>query len=418
LNLRLVSGMDLRVVALMVSTAACGVSDTHRWEGVVRDSGGIRIIENRGRGVWSESSAWQVRDRLSVGNPEGEEEYLFGRIADVAVDSRDRLHVLDAATRDVRVFDGGGVFVHRVGGPGRGPGELSKWANAVLLGPGDTVYVPDYAVTRINVYGPDGDYVREIGLYARPGGRSWERLDGTHFMFRGLTIGRDEAGRFTTSDDLFVTTGAGAPLDTILTFDYPASPLGVPGEPVVPLIVNGALWCRLADGRIAWTSLDRDEVLITDPAGHLDSIVRSSEWTRSLLTRDDRLAMKERLRQKLSLLGGDAGSVDRLELVYDETLPAITDLRAGPDSTLWVQRMGSVAGIDPMAINASDATGWLGDNVWSVLDASGRLLGDITMPGRVRITRITADAVYGVRKDENDVEHVVRLDLSRSGLPE
>ena len=408
--------MDGRVVALIVLSAACS-ADRRGWDGEARDSSGVRVVENRGRGLWPESAAWRVADGLSIGSPEGEEAYLFGRIADVAVDSRERIHVLDATTRDVRVFDDGGAFLYRLGGPGKGPGELSPWANAILVGGGDTVYVPDYGETRINVYGPEGGYVREIRLEPRPGGRSWERLDATRFLFRGLTIGRDEAGRFTTSDGLFVTTGAFAPLDTILSFDYPASPLGVPGQPVVPLIVNSALWCRLTDGRIAWTSLDRDEVRITDPAGRLMSVVRSGDWTRSPLTEGDRLAMKELLRRKLSRLGGDAASVDRLQLVYDETLPAITDLRAGPEGTLWVQRMGAVARIDPMAINASDATGWLGDSVWTVLDSAGRRLGDIAMPGRVRITRITNDAVLGVRKDENDVERVVRLDLSRR-LPE
>jgi hypothetical protein len=41
-----------------------------------------------------------------------------------------------------------------------------------------------------------------------------------------------------------------------------------------------------------------------------------------------------------------------------------------------------------------------------VFDESGGLLGRVTMPEDFRAASIGADAVYGVWKDEDDVEHV------------
>jgi len=39
-------------------------------------------------------------------------------------------------------------------------------------------------------------------------------------------------------------------------------------------------------------------------------------------------------------------------------------------------------------------------------DSTGRMLGRVTMPADFRVSTIGADAVYGVWKDADDVEHI------------
>ena len=41
-----------------------------------------------------------------------------------------------------------------------------------------------------------------------------------------------------------------------------------------------------------------------------------------------------------------------------------------------------------------------------MVDSAGRLLGRVTLPPSFRLTAIGSDRVYGVWKDEEDVEHV------------
>ncbi len=115
------------------------------------------------------------------------------------------------------------------------------------------------------------------------------------------------------------------------------------------------------------------------------------------------------------MLGGDAATADQLQLVYEDALPAVTALHAGPGSTLRVHRMGDVEVIDAMSVNAEDAGAGPGGPLWDVLDAQGRLLGTIALPARRRIQRITEDAVHGVRADTLDIQRAERLRLIRGG---
>ena len=89
--------------------------------------------------------------------------------------------------------------------------------------------------------------------------------------------------------------------------------------------------------------------------------------------------------------------------------PAITAVRAGPDGTIWVQQMGPVESIDPMAINAPDRADFLGGATWHVLDSTGRFLGAIELPRRFRIFRVKDRTLYGAARDDNGVERVLRL---------
>lgn len=228
-----------------------------------------------------------------------------------------------------------------------------------------------------------------------------------------MTIGRDENNRYTTHDALYRTNAGITVVDTLIEFDYPRSDLGGPGLLRAPLIVNAAFWTRLEDCRIAWSTLDRAEVYVHDAEGMRRSILRYAAWVREPLTEDNRNTMKQRFRDKFRLLGANPEVIDNLDLLYEETLPALTALQAGPANTLWVQRMGGVEAIDPMVINTNDRTDGLGGDAWDVFDAELRFLGTVRLPPRFRIFHMTADAVWGVRKDADDVELVERLDLDR-----
>jgi hypothetical protein len=76
---------------------------------------------------------------------------------------------------------------------------------------------------------------------------------------------------------------------------------------------------------------------------------------------------------------------------YPATLPFVSSLLVDSEGRLWAQEV-------PLpSIKRS---------TYAVFDPSGRLLGRVIMPADFRVASISADAVYGVGKDADDVEHV------------
>lgn len=117
------------------------------------------------------------------------------------------------------------------------------------------------------------------------------------------------------------------------------------------------------------------------------------------------------------MLGGMASAVDEVPVDHPETLPVLTDVRAGPEGSVWVQRAGSLRDAHPMALNTDDPPRGWGGARWEVLDREGRYLGTVDLPTRFRLMEIRGDTILGVQADRDLVDHVVMLKLNRPGSP-
>ena len=393
---------------ILIAACASGDSDT-----IVTDSAGVRLVANQPAGEgWLESPRWSVTQDLAVGTDSGPAELQFGRIGDLAVSPDGDIALIDQLNGVVRVFDVTGTHRASIGRSGKGPGELSRSANGIYWLGSDTLLVLDPGERRQTVFRLDGTVDTILPLPATPTGQGWSRLGDGDLLMRGLTISRVE-GRFTFWDALLKLRGDGSAPDTLFEFDYAKTDLGGPGQLRIQLLVNNPSWARLADGRIAWTALDRDFVQIHDAAGRVVSRITSSQWVTREITAADKQAMVELLRVKLRAIGGDASFADSPQVEAPVRFPAITAVRAGPRGTIWVQLMGPVESIDPMAINAPDRADFLGGATWHVLDSTGEFMGAIEMPRRFRSFRMTDDAIYGAARDDDGVERIVRLRLNR-----
>jgi len=67
-----------------------------------------------------------IENYASIGNSENNVEEMFGRIEDVAIDSRNRIFLLDSGRQIVGVFTVEGEYLATLGGRGHGPGEFER----------------------------------------------------------------------------------------------------------------------------------------------------------------------------------------------------------------------------------------------------------------------------------------------------
>jgi 6-bladed beta-propeller len=266
----------LGVILSGASVLACADSSTTgTWAGSVTDSAGITIVLNEGS--VANVPTWTTEPEVVIGVIDDPDEYVFGEIGDVEVDSRGRLLVLDRQARLARVYGPDGRFLHDVGGPGEGPGELSGDALRIAAGWSDSIYILDFSQLRLNVYAADGSPARTIPLrLGRQGPYDFQLLGDSALLIRWFTTKVDPDGRFVPWDVLLRTDASAVEIDTVMKFDYPPPDLGGRQELHHPLITNTAFVDVLTDGRIAWSNLESRQVAIHDPTGKLELLVRTA----------------------------------------------------------------------------------------------------------------------------------------------
>ena len=133
--------------------------------------------------------------------------------------------------------------------------------------------------------------------------------------------------------------------------------------------------------------------------GSLKRLIRSAEQGAAITPADIAANRKERLDQMESqpmlrnvpepIKKQLTARVDQAK--YPATFAFFAGLLADGDGNLWAQEVSA----------SSDKI-----QRYAVIDSSGRFLGRVAMPARFRTASIGPDAVYGVWKDADDVEHV------------
>ena len=159
--MRLERHLILSFAALFAAACSSGGGD---WAGSVTDSAGVSIVANPATGMWGRGQAWTVQEELRIGALEGDPEYQFGQVAQggITVDSHGRIYVLDQQAQEIKVYSPDGAYEKTIGKQGGGPGEL-RAAQFLVMGPGDTLVVPDLGNRRVSKFSPDGTLLASAG---------------------------------------------------------------------------------------------------------------------------------------------------------------------------------------------------------------------------------------------------------------
>ncbi len=97
--------------------------------------------------------------------------------------------------------------------------------------------------------------------------------------------------------------------------------------------------------------------------------------------------------------GGDEAQI-REALYRPSHLPAVSNLIAGDDGTIWLQRY------DPVVVETGELM-----SEWWVLDSEGSPLGRALTPEGLEVKLVTDGTLWGIERDELDVEYIVRYRL-------
>lgn len=406
------------IAALATVLAACGGEP--RWAGTVRDSAGIAIVENTAEGMWGADDAPAIATELDIGTADGPPETQFGAITGVTADSDGNIYILDTQAQRVRVFDAEGGFLREMGGAGTGPGELSQAATGILRVSGDTIIVPDMMQQRVNRYAPDGTSAGSFPMLLAGGiPIRWDVTpDYTmvhqirRFVMPGqASPGGDAAPAEPTGDPVVSRALDGTVLDTLFTLP-PGQSFQMGGNSMrMKLFEAEPVWDLAPDGRMYSGMNDQFRIEVRNPAGELERILTLPRERRAV-SESDRTNMLDMLREMMGEQGAPPAAVEQfLTMVqFADFYPAFATLTAGPDGQLWVQRIRSAESFAELGgdFNPQD----LGADEWDIFDNQGRYLGVLELPARFTPFHVDGRTIYGVTKDDLDVQHVVRLRIA------
>jgi hypothetical protein len=99
----------------------------------------------------------------------------------------------------------------------------------------------------------------------------------------------------------------------------------------------------------------------------------------------------------------------RRSVSFAEFFPAFVSMSIGPNGSIWVQHLRPPAQVTEEELETYDMTQDIGSRDWDVFDPDGRYLGVVTMPPRFTPRRIVEGKIYGVWRDDLDVQYVTRL---------
>jgi hypothetical protein len=403
---------------------ACAPGD--RATGVlVRDSADIQIVENQ-TPAWSDNASWRLASspEVDIGSDRDSSPELF-RVEDV-IGLGDNYAVINAASSEVLLFDSDGRLVRRIGGRGEGPGEFSRLRSLYRCG-GDTLVVND--VARVSYFDVQGNFVRTAPI-APPNADEFPRILGvasdcsTFVMSGNFTPGPARGVTARRSSYVFRAGLDRTPRDTIGSF---------PGQELVGTTVDGidqflylpwgvdGVWAIDAD-RYYFASSDQPEIRVYARRSGLTQIVRWPAERAPVSAEDRRLYEQKRL-WLLERFPGIAQVVPPLASVgaLPADKPLFRSIIVDDEHNLWVRRYPDFIAGRPdlydrdVPLRYSPPPGDVPE-VYSVIDAAGRWLGEVDVPADFVVRGVYRNRVLGVWKDELDVEHVRVYRLLKEAL--
>ena len=406
---------------LLLAAQACSPSGrTEQSLDVVVDTVGDTVsVFTNGPGAWIGPAT--LTPTLSIGELEGQAEFLFGNVQSIAVDDSGTLYVLDSQADEIRAFGSDGTFLRTYGRRGEGPGEFSLPVAIAVLSD-KRVLVRDPRNRRVQVFGADGSADAE-----------WTLLSGSVYSATPLWVDDEDRAYVVTRDRrqdvlssgpiVIVVAADGSVLDTI-----PPPTAGFESPMLEARVESGGgisrYWSEVPFGPQAFWAVHAS-----------GSLVRaiSADYSVDLIRSDGSLLRMGRALEPIPVQPAERASAEssvtagmrRVAPDWQWNGPRIPDTKPpfkgvfpGRDGRVWVWLSTLAAettnpDYDP-SVSGSAATLWREGVSFDVFEADGSYLGRVDAPDDFGLRPVPVfgeEAVWAVTRDELGVQRVVRYQI-------
>ena len=382
----------------VVTGLGCAGTDAPVQRVVVRDSAGVRIVENLAP-VWGDASTGWVVDptpEIEIPGDFGEPDHYLFQAQYVVRLSDGSIVVGNRGTKELFFFDSNGRFVRVAGRQGDGPGEFQRLFGLFRC-ENHTLVVLE--LSRMSVLNREGKFLRTLPLLTgrMPQSRSVDAVspDCSAGLFLGNVSPRPELvqGVNDLQATVFWAAFQDGSRDTIATVVRDQAHIWERGGELMDIwlpFAESAVWAASGDEVVVGHGTSF-EIEVFERSGRLRQLIR---WdaVRSPVTNQDRDDLSEWLEGFFEQAPEERQywpPVERIPLPAAK--PAYARILASSGGTIWVQQSGK----------------WPDHaDKWWVFDASGRWLGVVEMPVKLRVLAVDHEFVIGVFRDEFDIENI------------
>ena len=392
----------LALVCSLVSVTACTSAPTDRTPYAVRDSVGVRIVEYS---ALPAQSSLTLADAPTYRHGSRTGDFLFTLPWVGALQPDGGALVWDAGSRELVRLSASGELLPTLARRGRGPGEVEHVSSILAVG-ADSLIIEDEVNGAITTFADE----RMVSA------TSMGEIDALRLPLG--VIGRDSMGRL-----LLGTTGFNSRfeepwlqgqmvvfdthsrlLDTVGTYDFVARMDR--SQPMSPFAPVGTL--TAAGGRFVVGRTDRPELRWIRPDG---SVAQSVRWPAppQRATEDLLVEYLDEMRVSLRRANPGLSAADFDRFIAEQSARFALD--PGAPLPLWISLDGDAVG--RLWLSEFTPTPRRAVPRYSVIGADGSWLGSVVMPPKFRLLDANAQAVLGVQRDDDDVEHIVVYPLVR-----
>ena len=112
----------------------------------------------------AEKKIFSLKEDLAIGADSGDENLMFGSVADIGLDAAGNIYILDWENMRVQVFNHQGKFLRSIiGKQGQGPQEVAT-LGGVAVSPAGTIAVLDRGGNKVLILSPEGEFRRFFKL--------------------------------------------------------------------------------------------------------------------------------------------------------------------------------------------------------------------------------------------------------------
>jgi len=153
--------LSICILSFVFLFNSCGQQKSE-WKGSIKYENGVTVVKNPKRPLYDEDVVG-IKEVLSIGKTEGEEEYMFSQVRDIAVDDAGNIYVLDIKEANVKKFSKDGKYIKSIGKKGQGPGEIGMPA-FITISKQNEIVVEDPLSRRFAFFSFDGDFIKNLSF--------------------------------------------------------------------------------------------------------------------------------------------------------------------------------------------------------------------------------------------------------------